>query len=386
MNKHVLVVILAAAIVLVSPAAAFWAADSDADSAYSGDTASYYYSQLNDSEKKIYEAMEDLKSASGNGYDESSGKFTVTVSGVSYSSEDQAYTAVLTAANATQLDDPYAFWVWGVNAGYQSTTGSTIEITSTSSLTFTINALSDYTLTALSSASGTTYSSYSDVITAIEARVTEISDGFGFSSSDTTLTKIEKINFHLTSASIYRYDPNVDKDNEWAYDHTVVGAFLIKNTDENRYVVVCDGYSNAFTLLARASGISVINVIGLGAQSSDNGYHAWNEVIIDGSEVYGVDITFDSTGDDKKAYLCCGAYDKVDGATFSQSHQPFAFYSDYNTAYYPFYALQLSDSGYTWPAEDSLADTIMNIAPWIVMGLICLILVYVLITIAKKGE
>ena len=68
--------------------------------------------------------------------------------------------------------------------------------------------------------------------------------------------------------------------------YTAYTSFYLEGVFEDR-LVVCDGFSKAFSLLANMEGIETVRIVGY----AGGGGHAWNKVYLDGSW-YVVDITW----------------------------------------------------------------------------------------------
>lgn len=371
-----------AAIILV---ASFVMVVSDDSSAADPDFSGWYYKQLNTEEKKIYDAMNALNadtveivSYSYDGVTYYRFNFSVTVTGIS-SNIDTVLQEARNAWLATKLTNPMAWWTWSFDDPSYAVTEVTV---SSDNVDVWIRVADSY----CKDGDKTLAEMVGDTEAAIAAAVTNL----GFTSSTTTADKIKAINEYLCGSG-YKYDPAVSsgEGDKNPYNGTVYGAFV--NTVDGKHVIVCSGYSAAFQALCDGTGVKCLTVFGTAAGTSSNVLHAWNEVVL-GSKVYAVDTTFNATGTDKTAYLCVGAYTAVDGLTFSQSHQPFVSNNtedlqDSTPMFMgSFHIYAMNDSGYHWPAgSGTLAENMAEYAPWIIIGLICALLAYVLFSIGRKG-
>ena len=77
--------------------------------------------------------------------------------------------------------------------------------------------------------------------------------------------------------------------------YTAYGA-LVDDGEGRNNSAVCEGYANAFQYLLKKAGIMSVQISGIGGTVvdgiPDEGYHAWNAVLLDG-EWYEVDCTWD---------------------------------------------------------------------------------------------
>lgn len=96
------------------------------------------------------------------------------------------------------------------------------------------------------------------------------------------LDKLQAIHDYIVLNCAYDYarlqNGTVPKESYLAY-----GA-LCKKT------AVCQGYTNAFSLLCKRVGVPAITVVG--AAPDSGAAHSWNLVLVDGV-IYGIDVTFD---------------------------------------------------------------------------------------------
>ena len=105
-------------------------------------------------------------------------------------------------------------------------------------------------------------------------RAIQITDGW--KSSGTEAERAERV-FSFLTDNVWYSDKNAFDDSDYLYD-----ALCLGETN-------CDGFANAYTLLARLSGLDVFEKDRL-PENGDEG-HTWNCVLIDGAW-YNVDVTF----------------------------------------------------------------------------------------------
>jgi transglutaminase/protease-like cytokinesis protein 3 len=386
--------LLAAAIVIASAAAVLLSDDSSAD-----EFTQSYENQLDTEGQVFYTAYTETTTTAttSDGFSSSTGgiytytvsvdvsSFSLSISSTSSLSDLESEALLDDAKQAwmvLKLTDPYAWITWS----YDDPDAAVLSVTlSSGSIVVTIAVSSTYYEVFT-----TTYSSTLAAVTAVEEAVSSVYSGLNI-DSESDVDKVKDINAYLCGSD-YQYD----SDSANPYRSSIYGAFIESAKYNGYYTLLCSGYTYAFQALCTAAGVDCIAVFGTAAQSSDSSLHAWNEVYIDG-KVYAVDVTFNATGDDETAYLCSGQNTAVDGVTFAQSHQAFtnpssATVTDTADGTINFCGMTLptsyalSESGYDWPTEESLSDILIDIAPWIMTAIICLILVYVLLNIAKKGE
>lgn len=140
---------------------------------------------------------------------------------------------------------------------------------------------------------------------AIAQELTAATADFRPPRSATVPEKVAYINNYLCRKITYDEDsPNRGN---------VIGALV-----EGR--CVCEGYAQAFTLLATKAGLTVANIPGYATNDGKTEGHMWNAVLIDGT-FYAVDSTWnDSIG--KNEYLLVGKETVCHSAAFGESHVP----------------------------------------------------------------
>lgn len=372
--------VFAATVAAIVLAASFVMIVSDDSSASDPVFSGYYYNQLNTDEKAVYDKLEGLNLDSTPIQSDVVGgatyyHITVSLTMSSAGSSDVVLKEVRNAWLATKMVDPMAWWAWSYDDPAAAIPSVSV---SSSTVSFKIMMTKQY------AEGGATV--LKEMVTDTAAAIDTAVSGFDFSSTASTADKIKAINSYLCGSD-FKYDPAVSSGSgdKCPYNGTVYGAFVNTGAD-GKHILVCSGYAAAFQAICDKLGIPCLTVFGTAAGSSSNDLHAWNIVILE-SKVYGVDVTFDATGKDSTAYLCVGAYTVNNGVTFSQSHQPFVSNNTDDLYMGGFVSYDLEDSGYPWPAEDGgIVVKLTEFAPWIVIGLICALLAYVLYSIGKKGE
>ena len=125
--------------------------------------------------------------------------------------------------------------------------------------------------------------------------------------------KVKAINDYMIKN--IRYDMDNYKNNTIPeISYTALGALEKK-------VAVCSGYAKAFKILANCAGLEVTYVTG----DTPNGYHAWNQVKVDG-KWYNIDVTWNDADyeiNEKGHYGCsCYEYFLLSNEDFNKSHIP----------------------------------------------------------------
>lgn len=381
--RRIALIVLVAALLMPFAGVLF----SDDSDAAGEDYAHYYYNQLSDNQKLIYEAMYDsyfatpVEPVQETVLGEQGYYLTLDVAGYTASAgsaaslKQTAFSDAATAWQATMLDLPMAWWTWSTdNAGWALPDASfDISSTSVTSLQFKIRIADSFVTNGK-----TVTSCVSETKTAFTALV-----GSDEIEGDTALELVRSINSYLCS-SAFKYD------DEATFQGSVYGALVAEESGVHH--IACMGYSKLFKMLCDNYGIDCVCIVGAAVQKdkAPEG-HMWNVVrlSIDGSlEVLGVDATFDDTGGSKEAFLLRGYSDETDGHSFVMTHQPFTgFYKTLPLwVPYTFNSPELSEDGYDFPADNDILAVITTYLPWIIMGIICAILALVLLSIARRGD
>lgn len=363
-----------------------------ADTSDAGDALPTYYKQLTDSQKAIYDELVAIDpdvepeevGPSPDGL--TTYRYTVMIeweyvtqakgpdSGMENILDEISEDATM-ASMATSLDMPInlAFWAWTDLLPEVYIAGEDLQESEVEGISDYIYSVDKFTIylpieEAYVSGDGMTMP---EKIDAAEEALEEIEI-----SAESDVDKVEEIN-NLLCGSDYDYGDN-------DFCHSPYGALVHK--EGGKHVIVCDGYSSLFKLLCDKAGIPCVMVVGWAAQTAGNEYHAWNVIRIDGAN-YGVDSTWNSQVSDNKSFLAVGSLTSMNGVTFSQSHQAFLVYNEEETGLqYHFNAPVIETTGYDWPVEETILTSIAAYTPWIIIGLICALLAYVLWSMGRNGE
>ncbi|MBO5519021.1 MAG: hypothetical protein J5945_02595 [Candidatus Methanomethylophilus sp.] len=355
--KYAAVASICVLAVLCSSASVLFASDSDADAAvYDG----YYKNQLSSGQKTVYNALAGLSTDVAFGGDESSGYY-IAVTAVDLDDDpDTAKKDIETAWMATKLDASetlkWSFWTWTVSGVKPNIT----DVTAGPGGSFHIGIDAAFK------------DGFADKVTAVTEAVNakEIS---GNSDSE----KVKSINSILTGKD-YAY---VDSNESHAFANTIYAA-ASANIQDGKTHMTSVGYAAMFKALCTKAGIASIQVYGF--SGNDSKLFAWNEVLVD-DKVYGVDCAANATSKNKEQWLCAGVYTTADGDAFSKVHKAFP-QSTVNGLVYEFKVETLNNNGYSWPADNSLIAKITEYAPWILVGIICIVMAVALVYMAKRGD
>ena len=203
------------------------------------DEAGFCYSQLNNSQKKVYIAIRD-------GILEYATEISSGLGNFKHNDFDRIYNAVL-------ADHPEFFWVSDSYTYYSNGVSDDVS-----------KIEPDYTMT--DSEIETNKEKFDKLVQSLVAQTLSYTNKYDI---------VVAIHDYIVKHTDYNDDG--DKLNSTAY-----GA-LIKNK------AICSGYSKAFQYLLQQSGIKCCYVTG---EIANNEGHAWNIVTIDGDSFF-VDVTFD---------------------------------------------------------------------------------------------
>ena len=236
------------------------------------DTSKYFYNQLTNNQKGLYEQIWAAGPVETITIDLTG--ITITGTGTSSASKtnavNNAMQDIMMAITALNDDNPLFFWSNGFEISYGGSrkySGGTYVYTIT---TLIINMDIDTTH----------YADFDDVAAKQNAIVDKLATIKinGISRHE----KVKSIHDYLCNSIVY--DDTIAEPNIFdAYGALVTG------------VCVCEGYAEAFKLLCDREGIPCINVIGTG----NGGAHKWNMVQMEDGEWY----TLDSTWDDQTSYV-----------------------------------------------------------------------------------
>ncbi len=235
------------------------------------DATRYFYSQLTDSQKGLYDQIKAAGPVESIAIDMSN--ITITGTGSSKSTAQSALVSnitqdVMMALTALSEDYPLFFWLSGFswNNAYLSYTLSNGVYTAKLG-----------SLNVVVSLDTTHFSDYSDVQVKYDAIIEKLNS-----------IKVNGISYHEKLKSIHdyladniTYDSTLSEPNIYdPYGALVTG------------VCVCEGYAEATKLLCDREGIPCITVVGTG----NGGAHKWNYIQMDDNEWYVYDVTWDDQG------------------------------------------------------------------------------------------
>ena len=348
--KYAAVASICVLAVLCSSASVLFASDSDADaSVYDG----YYKNQLTSEQVKIYDAIAALAPTAAIGGNETDGYYLeVTGSDLSTDVKDIERAWFATKLEASEASN-WAFWAWnttGVKATFSDITSSGFRIGIDA-------AFKD---------------GFADKVTAVTNAVNAAAEKI---TGDSDSKKVKSINSILTGKG-YGY---VDTNEAHVFANTVY-AFAAPENDI--CYMTSFAYSAAFKALCTKAGVASIQVYGFFGDQSK--LFAWNEVLVE-DKVYGVDCATNATSKNKEQWLCAGAYTAVDGNAYSKVHIAFP-YSVASGLTSQFSVDRINNEGYSWPADNSLIAKITEYAPWILVGIICIVMAVALVYMAKRGD
>lgn len=230
------------------------------------DTTKYFYNQLTNNQKKIYDQIWAAGPVETIDIDMTGISITST-SALSSTCQNNAVSSaqqdIIMALSALNEDKPLFFWL----AGFSFIPDGIVE-RSGMSYVCTITAL-----TITMSLDTTHFADYNDVQTKYDAVVDKLATikVNGISRHE----KLKSINDYLANNLVY--DDTLSEPN--IYD--VYGALI-------NGLCVCEGYAEALKLLCDREGIPCVTVVGTGG----GGAHKWNMVEMEDGEWYTLDSTW----------------------------------------------------------------------------------------------
>ena len=234
------------------------------------DTTKYFYNQLTNNQKKIYDQIWAVGPVETIDIDMTGISITST-SALSSTCQNNAVSSaqqdIIMALSALNEDKPLFFWL----SGFSFIPDGIVE-RSGMSYVCTITAL-----TITMSLDTTHFADYNDVQTKYDAVVDNLATikVNGISRHE----KLKSINDYLANNLVY--DDTLSEPN--IYD--VYGALI-------NGLCVCEGYAEAFKLLCDREGIPCVTVVGTGG----GGAHKWNMVEMEDGEWYTLDSTWNDQG------------------------------------------------------------------------------------------
>ena len=357
MNSRSAVIAVLVAFAMVLPAMPFLASDSDADTdVFDG----YYGKQLTANQKKMYDAMIADPATITTGGDPTDGYYII-VNVSDLVNETDPLKDATAAWQATKLDassaNYWAYWTWTLG---NVTPTVTVDYATATECTLHIGYPTELNNQFVDAVQHVT-----DAINAIEI------------TGSTTAEKIKNINSKLTG-SPYVY---VENNESHTYANTIY-AIAAENAESEKYYMTSFAYSAVFKALCAKSEVACSQVYGF--YGNDSKIAAWNEVVID-SKVYGVDSAVNSTSG-SELWLAAGVYTSGNGDAFSKVHRAFVNNTTQGFDYSAFEAESLNNNGYAWPQSTDIWAQITEYLPWVLVGIICVILAIALVMMARKGD
>ena len=282
----------------------------------------YYYDQLDNNSKIIYDALESNKNnfKSGNYEINLSTRFDSLLHETG--GENALKDACQSAWDAFTYDNPELFYI-DISKISLITEYTTIGRKTTYSVIIGAGDYSNYFQEGFNSGE-----QVEQALSQIESIKNEIKQ----TASGTDYDKILKV--HDTLADMIEYDTTLNRVNT----HNIYGALQEK-------VCVCEGYAKAFKYILDDLNIPCILVSGEATNTNgETESHMWNYVKLDGSW-YGVDVTWDDpivvggslTNNIRHTYLCkgSGVFNKTHRINGQISQSGIVFvYPDLNTSDY----------------------------------------------------
>ena len=233
----------------------------------------YFYSQLDDEAKDIYDALELFA------HDPTSTENIVSVKISSDPRTEEFVTKFYLCQTALSYDHPELWWMypWNGSVDFGAYIGQSEGGKNVIYFQFT-----------------TPYETFERDVTAFNEAVEAFLDDIDTEQLPRTVAK--EIHDKLIEMAIY--DQAVLKENRSDFAHTAFGA-LVANTEGTPHYCVCDGYSQAYEYLLTQVGIPATVVTGMaGTAGADGGMggHAWSLILLDG-KWYEVDSTWDDFTD-----------------------------------------------------------------------------------------
>jgi len=244
----------------------------------------YYYTQLSDEEKGIYDALLAVTR------DPTSTDYHKKVT-VSEDPSSDAFSRELTIAyEALIYDHPELFWFRQSSGNFQ----------------YYYNSLRTGGKYDVMIRLSRTYDDYQNQMTAFNQAVSNFMADIDLTRSQPEIA----LQIHDKLIDTVTYDTDLaaaySEDGAFDYGYTAYGA-LVANSRNQANTCVCDGYSYAYEYLLQQAGITCTRVGGYASSDPDSmEAHSWNLVQLDG-EWYEVDATWDDQDSDPQQYASGGS-------------------------------------------------------------------------------
>lgn len=231
------------------------------------DISRYFYNQLTDTQKIIYDSLLSAGVAEQVEIDVTSAPCMGT--GTSSDDAESAASAqvlqdVIMALSALPEDNPMYFWASGFGYGYNGT----MDVSGTTYVCMLT------TIVVAVSLNETHFADWTEVQTKYDAVVEAVAD---FKVNG--ISRFEKVkSIHDTLCDSLTYDTTIAEPNIFDPYGALVNGLC-----------VCEGYAEAMKLICDREGIPCITVVGTG----NGGAHKWNYVQMDDGKWYLIDATWD---------------------------------------------------------------------------------------------
>ena len=231
----------------------------------------YYYEQLDDEAKGIYDAMLMVCEDPDN-----EDNIVAYLTSLDPRSEDFMYEWAL-ALYAMEYDHAELFWLYNE---IETEMYASVPRKQTSPKNTVYFYLKE------------PYDNYEEEMTAFNDAVDEFLEDIDTSKSDDQIA--EQIHNKLIGLVTYDYEV-LNKNLRDDFAHTAYGV-LVENSRGDKNTAVCDGYSQAYVYLLQQCGVDAAVILGeAGSTKADAGGHAWSVVSLD-DQWYEVDSTWDDKG------------------------------------------------------------------------------------------
>ncbi len=230
----------------------------------------YFYSQLDDLDKIVYEIFYDMI------MHKDIADYTRSFS-IPYSEYREKSGNLYLIYHAMIEDNPELFYLDAVDEARVAISGYSDGVTAT--VIFTLNPPME---------------NENYMIGAFEYATNKFMEDIDLSASDAEI----ELQIHDKLIDLVSYDYPVYESDESGLAYTAYGALVDDGFGRNN-CAVCSGYSKAFQYLLKRAGIMSVIISGTGTSVTGGipgaGSHAWNAVLLDG-EWYEVDCTWDDPG------------------------------------------------------------------------------------------
>ncbi len=272
------------------------------------DYSRWYYNQLDDDAKVIYNGFEGLKSGTSdqcnvkgeNMYPEYADK---KISDISSDGKITVQsTTLLKAMNAAKMDDPELYW-------------TNLHVNMSIKGTYVMGA--DVTLT-VEEIDGIPHNITGDVNIQAVIDAAIASGDLVIEPDMSTTAKAKIIHDFIINKLEYATDALEKEKSTGIVNNSIRSTYTAFMDDE----VVCEGYAKAFKYLCDKYDIPCITIVGEANNGKATEGHMWNLMLGEDNYWYTVDCTWDDpiNGKERSSYFLVGQNTIVDSMTISKSH------------------------------------------------------------------